>query len=164
MSIHWFASRLCTDPQVNISYYYEYYKTIISNIFDFWWNALLIYCMKWSVLFLLSRVKTVWQSSADQSYQINIKEILLISCLFHLKINAQSMNKRLYCLEDHTLMTCLHVYMYECRHTLLYMHIDMHVGMNVYVDMCLCMYMGPCMNVCMSLCVARQAWVYACIP
>ena len=55
MSIHWFASGLCPDPQVNISsYYYEYYKTIILNMFDsdgVHNNYLeciieLIYCMK----------------------------------------------------------------------------------------------------------------------
>ena len=35
ISIHWFSSGLCTDPQVNIfSYYYEYCKTI--NIKHIW--------------------------------------------------------------------------------------------------------------------------------
>ena len=47
----------------------------------------------------------MWPSSADQNYQIKIKEILFGSCLCQLKINAQSMNRRLYCLKDHTLVT-----------------------------------------------------------
>ena len=63
----------------------------------------ILYEMK--CIILLFRVQTVWSSSADQNCQIKIKESLLSSCLCHLKRNAQSTNKRLYCLIDHTLVT-----------------------------------------------------------